>query len=928
MATAERRDPFVQKLTWKSDHPVWVEQWPLNKIKLQALTELVEEQLRLGNIEPSMSPWNSPVFVIRKPGKDKWRLLHDLRQINAVIEEMGPLQPGMPSPAMLPKNWQLAVIDIKDCFFSIPLHPDDAPRFAFSVPSLNREAPMRRYHWRVLPQGMKNSPSICQWFVARVLEPVRKAKTKAIIMHYMDDILVCTQDTFYLEETLNHTIQELTKHGFKLQPDKIQKVCPWTYLGLKITETTISPQPLKIINNPQTLVDLQQLCGAIAWVRQWLGLTTEDIAPLLNLLRGEQCPDSKRQLTPEAREAIGKVESALAKRQAHRCLPGKPFLFAVLGRLPHLSGLIFQLEDGREDSLVIIEWVFLPHQPSKSITTPQELVAQLVMRARSRLRSLVGCDFECMFLPFKTDDINFLLETNEKLQIALDSYSGQISQHYLKLKKFNPLHPEFGNLALIPREIRSPKPLKTALTIFTDGSGKTKKSVFTWLDPQTSKWEEDVEIVEGSPQVAELAAVVRALQRFPEQPINIITDSAYVAGVTSRADSALLKQPNSQSNKKIFYLLSQLVYLVSHREQPFFIMHLRSHTDLPGPLVEGNKRADTLAAPVQFANLPNIYQQAKISHQQFHQNVPALVRMFHLKRDQARAIVATCPNCNRLAMPSLGSGANPRGLQSCELWQTDVTHVPEFGRQKYVHVSVDTFSGAVFASAHHGETAKDVERHYLQAFATLGIPKSVKTDNGPAYVSERLKKFFQRWGISHSTGIPHSPTGQAVVERTHKNIKRLLEIQKGGDELNSPPMRLTKVLFTLNFLNGSEADPNPPVLRHFQNSSFFTFQHRPKVWIRDPETRKEEGPYELQAWGRGYACVSTASGTRWIPRKWVRPFVEKTVKPKTNGQDSGSSPKDVTVASLRRRRRPIIDMEDKCPESLSLNLSLLFKECC
>lgn len=101
------------------------------------LNELVEEQLAQGNIEPTFSPWNSPVFVIQKPGKDKWRLLHNLREINKVIEDTGPLQPGMPSPTMLLQNWKLAVIDIKDCFVKIPLHPDNAPRFAFSVPTTN-----------------------------------------------------------------------------------------------------------------------------------------------------------------------------------------------------------------------------------------------------------------------------------------------------------------------------------------------------------------------------------------------------------------------------------------------------------------------------------------------------------------------------------------------------------------------------------------------------------------------------------------------------------------------------------------------------------------------------------------------------------------------------------------------------------------------
>ncbi|NXG81352.1 POK25 protein, partial [Stercorarius parasiticus] len=105
-----------------------------------------------------------------------------------------------------------------------------------------------------------------------------------------------------------------------------------------------------------------------------------------------------------------------------------------------------------------------------------------------------------------------------------------------------------------------------------------------------------------------------------------------------------------------------------------------------------------------------------------------------------------------------------RGLSSCQLWQTDVTHFAPFGKSKYVHVSVDTFSGAVFASSHAGEKTMHTIKHFLLAFATLGVPKEIKTDNGPAYTSNKLKEFFNEWGIVHKTGIPVNPTGQSIVE--------------------------------------------------------------------------------------------------------------------------------------------------------------------
>ncbi|NWS12713.1 POK10 protein, partial [Pachyramphus minor] len=58
-------------------------------------------------------------------------------------------------------------------------------------------------------------------------------------------------------------------------------------------------------------------------------------------------------------------------------------------------------------------------------------------------------------------------------------------------------------------------------------------------------------------------------------------------------------------------------------------------------------------------------------------------------------------------------------------------------------------------------------RHFFTAFAHMGVPKEVKTDNGPCYMSSRTKEVFDQWGIQHLTGIPHSSTGQAVVEHAH-----------------------------------------------------------------------------------------------------------------------------------------------------------------
>lgn len=166
-----------------------------------------------------------------------------------------------------------------------------------------------------------------------------------------------------------------------------------------------------------------------------------------------------------------------------------------------------------------------------------------------------------------------------------------------------------------------------------------------------------------------------------------------------------------------------------------------------------------------------------------------------MKVSDAQGIVQSCLACQKVGF-GLGIGVNPRGLKSLQLWQMDVTHVPEFRYLKYVHVCIGTFSHVIRVTSQTGETAKHVMKHVHHAIAVLGIPQELKTDNGPAYVSTSFSKFCTLWRIRHLTGIPHLPTGQAIVERAHGTLKSLLQKQKEG-ELLPPSERLAKALYVL-----------------------------------------------------------------------------------------------------------------------------------
>ncbi|TRZ06648.1 hypothetical protein HGM15179_020459 [Zosterops borbonicus] len=229
-----------------------------------------------------------------------------------------------------------------------------------------------------------------------------------------------------------------------------------------------------------------------------------------------------------------------------------------------------------------------------------------------------------------------------------------------------------------------------------------------------------------------------------------LKDSAYVADVAQWLGHSVLKEV---SNAALFRLLETLWCALQDRVHPHYVLHVQSHTILPGFVAEGNARADKLANPAWVAPQPDRLVQAEASHGFFHQNAHALKKQFQLTPTEDHDIVKSCDDYHAAAAP-LPAGVNPRGLKALELWQTDVTQIGKFSWLKYVHVTVDTFSSAMWALAHTGEKTRDVIAHWRQAFAVLGIPSAIKTDNGPAYTSQRVRQFLQLWGVSHKLCIP------------------------------------------------------------------------------------------------------------------------------------------------------------------------------
>ncbi|NXP12724.1 POK6 protein, partial [Thinocorus orbignyianus] len=115
-------------------------------------------------------------------------------------------------------------------------------------------------------------------------------------------------------------------------------------------------------------------------------------------------------------------------------------------------------------------------------------------------------------------------------------------------------------------------------------------------------------------------------------------------------------------------------------------------------LTIGNAKADFLVFPAWTAPSGDILSQAQQSHDFFHQSAKVLHRQFHISLTDARAIVASCPDCQIVVLPQ-SIAVNPQGLGPLQLWQMNVSHIPQFGHFRYVRVTIDCFSMAMWATA-------------------------------------------------------------------------------------------------------------------------------------------------------------------------------------------------------------------------------------
>ena len=306
----------------------------------EAADEEVQKMLKDDVIEPSTSPWASPVVLVRK--KDgSLRYCIDYRKLNAItVKDSYPLPRIDDSLDSMKNAKYFSTLDLASGYWQIELSEDAKQKSAFCTTS-------GLYQFRVMPFGLTNAPATFQRLMERVLAGLQWK----ICLVYIDDIIIFSETVTDHLKQLNEVFSHLKTAGLKLKPKKCHlfrsKV---QYLGHLVSEHGVEMDPEKIRaiedwERPQNITEVRSFLGLCSYYRRFIPHFASIARPLIKM--------TKKNSTFEWTDEQEGAWDILKKRLVSSPLlvypdPGLPFILDTDASDFGIGAVLSQIQDGEE----------------------------------------------------------------------------------------------------------------------------------------------------------------------------------------------------------------------------------------------------------------------------------------------------------------------------------------------------------------------------------------------------------------------------------------------------------------------------------------------------------------------------------------------------------------------------------------------------
>ena len=328
--------------------------------------EILDEMLASGVIEPSTSPWASPVCLVRK--KDgSFRFCVDYRRVNAVSKKDAyPVPDIQDALDHLRGARYFATFDLLSGYWQLGLTERARERSAFCT---------RRglFNFTRMPFGLCGAPST----FCRLMENVLHDLRWAVCLYYLDDIIIFARTPQELLQRLRMVLDRLREVGLKVKPTKCTLFqTEVQFLGHQVSENGIEPLADKIetIQNwpvPHCIRDVRAFFGLASYYRKFVRDFALIAEPLTRLTRKQ----TRFEWSDEAQEAFEKLKKALAEATSLAFpYPNRPCILDTDASDVAIGAVLSQNIDGVERPIAFYSRILNSTQHNYC-TTRRELLA-------------------------------------------------------------------------------------------------------------------------------------------------------------------------------------------------------------------------------------------------------------------------------------------------------------------------------------------------------------------------------------------------------------------------------------------------------------------------------------------------------------------------------------------------------------------------
>ncbi|KAK1694487.1 hypothetical protein QYE76_011184 [Lolium multiflorum] len=216
--------------------PIAQRAYSMNPAELVELKKQLDDMLAKGLIQPSASPWRSPVlFVDKKDGAN--RLCTDYRKLNDVtIKNKYPLPKIEDLFDQLTGATVFSKIDLRTGYHQLKIRASDIPKTAFTTR-------YGLYEYNVMSFGLTNAPT----YFMNLMNKIFMNFLDKFVVVFIDDILIYSKSEEEHEQHLEIILETLRQH--KLYA-KFSKCEFWLkevgFLGHILSAGGIAVDPTKI----------------------------------------------------------------------------------------------------------------------------------------------------------------------------------------------------------------------------------------------------------------------------------------------------------------------------------------------------------------------------------------------------------------------------------------------------------------------------------------------------------------------------------------------------------------------------------------------------------------------------------------------------------------------------------------------------------